>query len=63
MSHATEHNPTTLGNGADAVSVGFEEVFSADWSWRVYAPDVAGRWDTLLKTPGYGPGPTFPGRR
>ena len=56
MSHATEHNRTTIGYGADAVSVGLEEVSPADWSSRIYAPDIAGRWDTL-KNPGYGLGP------
>ena len=37
MSHATEHNRTTLGYAP----VGFEEVFSADWSSRVYAAVLA----------------------
>lgn len=41
MSHATEHNRTTIGYGADVVSVGFEEVSSADWSSRVYAAVLA----------------------
>ena len=56
MSHATEHSRTTIGYGADAVSVGFEEVSPADWSSRVYAPDIVGRWNTLLKAPGDGLG-------
>lgn len=44
----------------DAVSVGFEEVAPAEWSTRVYGPDVQDKWDTLVKQPGYGPGPKFP---
>jgi 4-oxalocrotonate tautomerase len=63
MSHATEHNGTAIGYGVDAVSVGFDEVSPADWSSRVYAPAIAGWWDTLLKTPGYGLGPASQDRR
>jgi 4-oxalocrotonate tautomerase len=40
----------------DAVSVGFEEVAASEWSNRVYEPDVQGKWATLFKLPGYGPG-------
>ncbi|WP_423140737.1 hypothetical protein ACOYW6_07655 [Parablastomonas sp. CN1-191] len=46
----------TLGYGDESVSVGFEEVSSADWSTQVYGPDIQNRWDTLTKQPGYGPG-------
>lgn len=47
----------TLGHGADSVSVAFEEVPSSAWMERVYGPDIRGRWETLTKKPGYGPGP------
>jgi 4-oxalocrotonate tautomerase len=45
-----------LDYGEDAVSVGFEEVPPSEWSSAVYGPDIQGRWDTLTKQPGYGPG-------
>ncbi|MDF0541156.1 tautomerase family protein [Sphingobium sp. H39-3-25] len=41
----------------DSVSVGFEEVVPDQWQARVYDPDIRGRWNTLTKQPGYGPGP------
>jgi 4-oxalocrotonate tautomerase len=41
----------------EAVSVGVEEVGPSQWSAQVYAPDIQGKWDTLVKKPGYGPGP------
>lgn len=47
-----------LGLGDESVSVGFEEVSPQDWTCEVYAPDIAARWGSLLKTPGYGPGPS-----
>ncbi|WP_374572617.1 tautomerase family protein [Phenylobacterium sp.] len=46
-----------LNYGEESVSVGFEEVAPGDWSARVYAPDIQAKWDTLMKKPGYGPGP------
>jgi len=46
-----------LNYGDESVSVGFEEVAPPDWSAQVYAPDIQGKWDTLVKQPGYGPGP------
>lgn len=44
-----------LGYGPDSVSVAFEEVASADWMGRVYQPDIAAKWPSLTKRPGYGP--------
>ncbi len=49
-----------LGYGSDAVSIGFEEVSSADWMAGVYQPDIAAKWPSLSKQPGYGPGPNGP---
>ncbi len=46
-----------LNYGAESVSVGFEEVTPDQWTERVYTPDIARRWKTLTKTPGYGRGP------
>ena len=49
-----------LGYGPDSVSVGFEDVPSDEWMDRVYAPDIAAKWPSLIKQPGYGPGPGGP---
>jgi hypothetical protein len=40
--------------GDDAVSVGIEEVSSSDWNSKVYMRDIASKWDSLIKKPGYG---------
>ena len=45
-----------LNYGDEAVSVGFEEVPSGEWSSRVYGPDIQSKWGMLTKEPGYGPG-------
>lgn len=42
-----------LHYGDESVSVAFEEVAPADWSARVYEPDIRGKWHTLTKQPGY----------
>lgn len=39
--------------GEESVSVGFEEVKSADWASQVYQPDIKAKWKTLYKKPGY----------
>jgi 4-oxalocrotonate tautomerase len=46
-----------LNYGQESVSVGFEEVSPNEWLNHVYEPDIQGRWSTLTKEPGYGPGP------
>jgi 4-oxalocrotonate tautomerase len=46
-----------LNYGEESASVGFEEVAPNEWSTRVYGPDIQGKWETLTKEPGYGPGP------
>jgi 4-oxalocrotonate tautomerase len=43
-----------LDYGPDAVSVGFDEVPAQDWGARVFAPDILGKWNSLIKEPGYG---------
>lgn len=45
----------TTGNGADAVSVGIEDVQPDDWADSVYRPDILGKPGTLYKKPGYDP--------
>lgn len=46
-----------LGYGEDAVSVAFEEVAPAEWTSKVYEPDIVGKWASLTKQPGYGEQP------
>ena len=38
-----------------AVSVGIEDIEPADWTDRVYKPDIIGKRHTLYKQPGYNP--------
>jgi len=45
----------TLNYGEESVSVGFEEVTAADWTAKVYEPDISGKPNTIYKKPGYGP--------
>jgi 4-oxalocrotonate tautomerase len=45
-----------LGYGEDAVSVAIQEVAPEDWTEQVYHPDIVGRWDDLVKRPGYSSG-------
>ena len=45
-----------LNYGEESVSVALEEVSPADWTARVYTPDIAQKWESLTKKPGYGPG-------
>ena len=42
-----------LGNSADAISVGFEEVSPADWPEQVYRRDIVEKPDSIYKQPGY----------
>ncbi|HTT18145.1 MAG TPA: tautomerase family protein [Candidatus Sulfotelmatobacter sp.] len=44
-----------LHYGDESVSVAMAEVKSQDWVERVYKPDIAKKWDTLYKKPGYDP--------
>ena len=45
------------GAGCDepAVSVSIQDIQPDRWTPDVYQPDIADRWDTLYKKPGYGP--------
>lgn len=45
----------SLGYGDDAVSVSLEEVAPADWTEKVYKPDIIDGPGTLYKKPGYNP--------
>ena len=44
-----------LHYGDESVSVALEEVKSRDWLEKVYKPDIASKWDTVYKKPGYDP--------
>jgi 4-oxalocrotonate tautomerase len=44
-----------LGYGDDAVSVALEEVGPAEWTEKVYKPDIIGGPGKLYKRPGYKP--------
>jgi phenylpyruvate tautomerase PptA (4-oxalocrotonate tautomerase family) len=46
---------TSLGYGADAVSVSLEEVAPGDWTEKVYQPDIMNGPGKLYKKPGYVP--------
>jgi len=41
--------------GADAVSVGIEDVAPQDWVESVFKPEIIDKPDTLYKKPGYNP--------
>jgi 4-oxalocrotonate tautomerase len=42
----------TLDDGEESVSVAMEEVKAADWTKKVYKPDILAKRDTLYKEPG-----------
>jgi 4-oxalocrotonate tautomerase len=45
----------SANSGEASVSVGIEDVDPNDWSEKVYKPDIAAKWDSLYKKPGYKP--------
>jgi 4-oxalocrotonate tautomerase len=44
---------TSLGYGEESVSVSLEEVAPADWTEKVYKPDILDGPSKLYKRPGY----------
>jgi 4-oxalocrotonate tautomerase len=38
-----------------SVSIGIEDIAPDAWTQSVYQPEIAGKWDTLYKKPGYEP--------
>ena len=46
---------STLRYGEESVSVAMEEVEAADWTEKVYKPDILAKRDRLYKEPGYEP--------
>lgn len=58
LTDAIVHSVTRLlGYGEDSVSVSFREVEPADWMSDVFEPEIAERWQSLTKLPGYVPRP------
>lgn len=45
---------STIGCGAEAVSVAIEDVPMADWTEAVYIPEIEPQLDRLYIKPGYG---------
>jgi len=41
------------GVGESSVSVAIEEIPPAEWTEKVYKPDIQSKWDKLYKKPGY----------
>ncbi len=39
--------------GESSVSVAIEEISPAEWTEKVYKPDIQSKWDQLYKKPGY----------
>ncbi len=44
---------TFAGVGESSVSVAIEEISPAEWTEKVYKPDIQKNWDKLYKKPGY----------
>jgi 4-oxalocrotonate tautomerase len=45
---------STIGCGAEAVSIAIEDVPMADWTNTVYIPEIEPQLDRLYIKPGYG---------
>jgi 4-oxalocrotonate tautomerase len=43
------------GSSETSISVAIEDVAPEDWVSKIYQPEIAGRLETLVKKPGYGP--------
>ena len=39
----------------ESVSVAIEDVDPADWTEKVFNPEIRGKWDQVYKKPGYDP--------
>lgn len=44
-----------VGGSEGSVSVAIEEIAPAEWTEKVYEPDIQRNWDKLYKKPGYKP--------
>ena len=52
-SEITKAVMATLDDSEESVSVAMEEVKAADWTEKVYKPEILAKRDTLYKEPGY----------
>ena len=52
-SEITKAVMATLNDSDESVSVAMEEVKAADWTEKVYKPEILAKRDTLYKEPGY----------
>ena len=52
-SEITKAVMATLNDSDESVSVAMEEVNAADWTEKVYKPEILAKRDTLYKEPGY----------
>jgi 4-oxalocrotonate tautomerase len=52
-SEITKAVMATLNDSEESVSVAMEEVKAADWTEKVYKPEILAKRDTLYKEPGY----------
>ena len=43
----------TLGSSESSISVAVEDVDPAEWTEKVYDPEIAGQKKTIYKKPGY----------
>ena len=43
------------GSAEESISVSIEDVAPADWTEKVYKPDIQGRPENLYKKPGHAP--------
>jgi 4-oxalocrotonate tautomerase len=52
-SEITKAVMATLNDSEESVSVAMEEVKAADWTEKVYKPEILAKRNTLYKEPGY----------
>jgi 4-oxalocrotonate tautomerase len=52
-SEITKAVMATLDDSEESVSVAMEEVEAADWTEKVYKPEILAKRDALYKEPGY----------
>lgn len=46
---------SAIGSSEDSISVSVIDVDPADWTEKVYKPEIVGKPETIYKQPGYNP--------
>lgn len=46
---------TAIGSTEKSISVAIEDIDPAEWTDKVYLPEIAGKPDLIYKKPGYDP--------